>query len=333
MIRTLHALLLTLATAASAVAPGSAAPPRQLPGDRSDFVVATAHLAPDAWTRLGTYHFDANGTVTAHSYRWELKHRPRSPVRVPVGARPNGVDCAPGSVTRPGSRPCQVMTAAGFTGRAPELRRGTFEMRPGSVVRIVWTPQSTEEWSVQSLRGLVRLAFRNSGDATDGYAYGSKAGLSTRRAISSVHDSPRRLPLTGWSWDPRTGKRTAMKSSPFGQQNYRRCASPSWCMTQYQSGSTVCDCKGSKDTSIQYYLARVNNHDRRDTWWHWCTCLVAKHGQPCYSGNSHVKPLLQVLDDSGEFRGWVGVEASFSPYGTNAAALRDHMLGVLQFIE
>jgi hypothetical protein len=28
-----------------------------------------------------------------------------------------------------------------------------------------------------------------------------------------------------------------------------------------------------------------------------------------------VKPILQVIDDSGTFRGWVGVEASFWPNG------------------
>ncbi|MFI6408719.1 hypothetical protein [Streptomyces sp. NPDC050548] len=186
---------------------------------------------------------------------------------------------------------------------------------------------------MQSLAGLVRLTFRSSDDATDGYAYGSKAELSTRRAVSSVHDSPYVLPLGGWSWDQKAGKRMRMKSSPFGQQNYRHCRTPSWCMTQYQSTSGACKCADSPDTSIQYYLARVNNHDRRDTWWHWCTCLTAKHRQLCHSGNSHVKPLLQVLDDSGKFRGWVGVEASFSPYGTDAVALPDHMLGVLRFIE
>jgi hypothetical protein len=29
-------------------------------------------------------------------------------------------------------------------------------------------------------------------------------------------------------------------------------------------------------------------------------------------GGGHLKPLLQIIDDEGEFRGWVGVEASLS---------------------
>ncbi|MFI6408720.1 hypothetical protein [Streptomyces sp. NPDC050548] len=119
MIRTLYALLLALAMATAAITPGSAAPSLRLPGDRSNFVVATARLAPGAWTRLGTYHFDTDGTVTANTYHWKQKSRPKPLVRVPVGAKPSGVDCAPGSRTKRGSRPCQVMTAAGFTGKAP----------------------------------------------------------------------------------------------------------------------------------------------------------------------------------------------------------------------
>ena len=30
----------------------------------------------------------------------------------------------------------------------------------------------------------------------------------------------------------------------------------------------------------------------------------------CYTGNSHVRPMMQIIDDDGEWHGWVGVEAS-----------------------
>lgn len=328
MIRTLYALLFALCVAAAALTSSQAAPSVQLPGGRGNFVVAIGHLAPGTgnWTRLGTYHFAPNGTVTARMHRWEQTRRPQ-PARVPVGATPDA-DCAPGTRHRPGSRPCPVMTAAGFTSAAPETRRGTFEMLPGSVLRIVWTSRWTEEWSVEPQPGLARLTFRTSGDATHGYAYGSKAKLSTRRAMSTVHAYPQDLPLDGWGWAH--GKVTRMKKGDFGQHDYRACRNPSWCMTRYQPSSKACNCG---KTSIQYYLARVSAHDRRDTWWHWCTCLASAHGSLCHSGNSHVKPLLQVLDDDGDFRGWVGVEASFYPYDSEAAARPQHMLGVLRLIE
>ncbi|MFM9555616.1 MULTISPECIES: hypothetical protein [Streptomyces] len=331
MIRTLYALLFTLVVTAATLTPGQgAAPSVQLPGGRDDFVVAMGRLAPGTgnWTRLGTYHFDPSGTVTAQMYRWEQTRRPK-PARVPVGATPD-TRCAPGTRDKPGSRPCSVMTAAGFTGAAPEVRRGTFELRAGagSIVHIAWTSRWKEEWSVEPRRGLASLTFRNSGAATHGYAYGSNAELSTRRAMSSVHAYPQDLPLDGWSWAG--GDVTRMKKGNFGQSGYRACRNPSWCMTRYQPSSTACGCR---ETSIQYYLARVSAHDRRDTWWHWCTCLASAHGALCHGGNSHVKPLLQILDDDGEFRGWVGVEASFYPYDSEAAARPQHMLGVLRLIE
>jgi hypothetical protein len=48
------------------------------------------------------------------------------------------------------------------------------------------------------------------------------------------------------------------------------------------------------------------------SWWHWCTCLAMEHGQFCCSGNSHARPLMQIIDDEGAFHGRVGAEASFS---------------------
>jgi hypothetical protein len=328
MIRTLYALLSALVMAAAALTPSQAAPSVQLPGGRDNFVVAMGRLAPGTanWTLLGTYHFDPSGTVTARMYRWEQTRRPK-PARVPVGATPD-TRCAPGTRNKPGSRPCPVMTAARFTGAAHEVRQGTFELRPGSLLRIVWTSRWTEEWSVEPQDGLARLTFRNSGSATHGYAYGSKAKLSTRRAMSTVHTYAKSLPLDGWGWAG--GKVTRMKRGDFGQHHYKACRNPSWCMTRYQPSSTACNCR---ETSIQYYLARVSAHDRRDTWWHWCTCLASAHGALCHSGNSHVKPLLQILDDDGKFRGWVGVEASFYPDGPEPKARPQHMLGVLRFIE
>ena len=68
-------------------------------------------------------------------------------------------------------------------------------------------------------------------------------------------------------------------------------------------------------SSIQYFLTKISNNDRRDTLWHWCTCLAMERKTFCYSGNSHIKPLLQIIDDNGNFHGWVGAETSFYPGG------------------
>lgn len=77
---------------------------------------------------------------------------------------------------------------------------------------------------------------------------------------------------------------------------------------------------GSTDTSIQNHIVRVSNNDRRDTHWQWCSCLTKRADgtdEKCYTRNSHVKPMMQILDDDGQFRGWVGTEASFNPVTPN----------------
>jgi hypothetical protein len=91
-----------------------------------------------------------------------------------------------------------------------------------------------------------------------------------------------------------------------------------------------CAAAYASDSSIQYYIARINAGDRRDTLWHWCTCLAGP--RTCYDRNSHVKPLLQVLDDTGTFRGWVGAEASFN---VNAISdpRGDDMMGAFRAVD
>merc|ERR1712000_40059 len=68
------------------------------------------------------------------------------------------------------------------------------------------------------------------------------------------------------------------------------------------------------DTSANYYIQQLTSADRRDAWWHWCSCLSG--GSTCYKGNSHLKPMLQIIDNNGHWRGWVGAEATFYPGGS-----------------
>jgi len=39
--------------------------------------------------------------------------------------------------------------------------------------------------------------------------------------------------------------------------------------------------------------------------------------RPCYLNNMHARDLLQIIDDAGNFKGWVGVEASLYTLYTN----------------
>ncbi|WP_214325696.1 hypothetical protein [Nonomuraea sediminis] len=322
----LTAVLTALALLVTGVSSAGATPRQSsLPGGKANFVVSQGFLraaSTQNWVRLGTYQFKPDGTVSANNYLWWQRN--------PEGRQATGVvpdsSCATkagGSSTR--VRACDVLTAAGFTGAPDESRTGTFSVA-GDVVSIRWKIAQawTEKWRVQvSPDGkLARLQFAGGTLATNGYGYGSNAPLSTRRAMSSVRSFAGVLKQDLVSWAG--GHLVNSAGQAFKQSAFRNCATTTWCLTYLQPSSPgACQKSGgcpnfgggtkANVSSIQYYLVRISNNDRRDSLWHWCTCLAMESKTFCYSGNSHIKPLLQIIDDSGAFRGWVGAEASFYP--------------------
>ncbi|MET9951580.1 hypothetical protein ABZ135_08525 [Streptomyces sp. NPDC006339] len=323
------AFLVAVAATAATVLPAQATA-QELPGGKANYVVSLGHLkdaARNNWVRLGTYEFDAaTGTVAARMYLWEHAS-PKA--RVGTGTVPDA-SCAtrdPNDTTL--VRACEVKTAGGFTGSPTDLRTGVYELRTvtidGVATPIVWISWNfatawTEQWAIENGTDLARLKFLYNTKATTGYAYGSNAALTTRRAMTTVQAHPARITLQGTSWAHDVTKPIG---GTFGHTQFRTCETTTWCLTLLQpSSSTACQKTGCPHygggttpniTSIQYYLQKLANTDRRDTLWHWCTCLAMERNETCYTGNSHVKPMYQVIDDTGTFRGWVGVEASYWP--------------------
>jgi hypothetical protein len=353
MFRIARTLALAFCTAVAATA-ATVAPARaadELPGGKANYVVSLGHLKDgsthDNWVRLGTYAFDAaSGTVSAHMYVWsQAAPKPR----VGTGTVPDS-SCTttdPRSTSR--VLDCEVKTVEGFTTTPNETRTGVYTLQTDTVdgvstptVWISWNHSTawTEKWAIETGTGLSRLSFLHNTKATLGYGYGSNASLGTRRALSSVqaHDATMRLDGRSWSKDALT-----VSGGVFQNQAFTTCRTTTWCLTHLQPTSaracqkdSGCPNHGGGTTanisSIQYYIQKLSNTDRRDTLWHWCTCLAMERGEKCYTGNSHVKPMLQVIDDSGAFRGWVGVEASFWPNGgTNPRA--SDMLSVFRLTD
>ncbi|MEO3888748.1 hypothetical protein [Nonomuraea sp. B5E05] len=314
-------LAITLLPAPPATAAVSASP---LPGGKTTYVVSQGHLKAASrqnWVRLGSYRFAADGTVSAALYLWWQRH-PKARQRTGTVPDPSCTTKAGGAASRP--RACEVLTAGGFTGGPSEKRTGTYTVA-GDVLTIRWKIAQTwtEQWYVRrSPDGrLARLDLKRSTLATHGYAYGSNAALGTRRAMSSVKAFPGSLrqDLTSWA----SGTLVNSADQPFGHSAFRACTGTTSCLTYLQPSSRgACQKSGGCPkygggtrpdiSSIQYYLTMISKSDRRDTLWHWCTCLAMERREFCYTGNSHVKPLMQIIDDRGAFRGWVGAEASFS---------------------
>ncbi|MET9431387.1 hypothetical protein [Streptomyces sp. NPDC003036] len=344
-------LLALPASAVPAQAQAQAQAARQLPGGKVNFVVAVGHMTATSRAnrvRLGTYSFDAaSGTVAARIHRWDHTE-PRA--RVGTGTVPDD-SC---STTSPSTsatlvRTCEIQTAGGFAAEPTDLGSGRYQLqtetvdgRTASVLWILWdtTPLSTEKWAVETTSTLARLSFVYATDATTGYGYGSNAPLTTRQAMTAVRDHPAPLHLQGQTW---AHDQVTTAGGLFQHRSFQTCVRTTWCLTHLQPTSTrACQATGgcpnhgggtpANVTSIQYYLQSLSPQDRRDTLWHWCTCLALEQGRTCYTGNSHVKPILQIIDDAGTFRGWVGVEASFYPFAD--ADPRSHdMLGVFRLTD
>lgn len=307
-------VLLVLSLFTFLPAPATAA---ALPGGKAYFVVSRGSFKEGTanWTRLSDYTFTADGKVRANTYLWQQS---KPVARQGTGLTPDG-SCATKSLTpeKPLVRACEVLTAGGFTGAPNEANTGDYRI-DGDQLRITWNVRGwTEQWRIVTSPDtkLARLDFSSNALATIGYAYGSNTPLNVRRQMSSVQAHPGRLPQDSQGWEG--GAPHTSPDSELTPGDHLTCTTTSWCLTYLQAHATnACrsGCKStSTDRSIQYYIVRISVNDRRDTRWHWCSCLtdLGEKDEFCYARNSHVKPMLQILDDDGQFHGWVGVEASF----------------------
>jgi hypothetical protein len=329
-------------------APAAAA---ALPGGKANFVVAIGSLsstsARDNWVRLGDYQFSTDGLVRARTYLWWQ----RSPVaRQSTGTKPDA-SCSTTrlAVGQTLVRTCNVMTAGGFMANPAETRTGRFTVTDNRL-NITWDIGQawSEQWNITAHPDgkLARLDFAFNTLANYGYAYGSNAPLTARRAMESVkaYTGELKQDQVNWAHD----KTTPTEGGAFTLPAFRSCSTTTWCLT-YLAPNAVNACKNSGgcvgtggdsdigDRSLQNYIVQVSSGDRRDTHWHWCTCLTRnKNGtdrEACYSGNSHVKPMMQIIDDDSGFRGWVGVEASFYPFQDIQDPRESDMLSVFRITD
>ncbi|SDM81051.1 hypothetical protein [Allokutzneria albata] len=284
------AVVLAVLMSATTVLPAQAAPVM------SRFVVAIGGLntASSAnWVRLANYSLTASGTVSESHFHWSQKDRVK---RSYTGV--TGKNCV--------ARACQVQTANGFqAGSPPRKLSGKYTLN-GSVLRVTWDSAGWEEWTVsQPIAGkLTKLSFRASSfKATHGYGYGSDAKWDQRASMAKIAAADHNAfehQYHLWKTDAGKPYLDQGSGSPFWQRDWKTCASSR--------------CLGGKTPTTQYYLSTANAtaNDRRDTIWHWRTALADGRGEHCYTGNSHVKPLMQIIDSDGNFHGWVGVEASLN---------------------
>jgi hypothetical protein len=268
------------------------------PGGMHRFVVSIGEVKASVrtnWERLGTYTFDDTNGVTESHWHWSQRDRvPRSSTGV--------------SASGCGARNCVTMTGNGFqsTG-APDSLRGTYTVT-GSVLRVTWDGNTGwEEWTVsQPIAGkLAKLTYRgNSFGATNGFGYGSDAAWNAPASIPQIDNANwAGMIFNYYTWNTDSSGTPYIDHSDSGRfwnLNWTPC--------------TGGRCVGGTTTKNQYYISRPNivSTDRRDTFWYWRTANADSRGEYCYTGNSHVKPGLEIIDNDGVLHGWVGVEASLN---------------------
>ncbi|MFF4653400.1 hypothetical protein [Streptomyces sp. NPDC001380] len=334
----LAAALVLIASALAWARPAHAAP--ALPGGKANWVVSVGSLNPSArsgyrnWVRLGYYTFAADGTASASHWRWNQQDQPTRVAALTA-------DCG-GAVPT-----CSVRTLPGFAGNPTGSLKGTYTSTADGRLAVTWNRTGTgaatgpfhEYWTVQSglaSGGVARItspgfygaygagvtvpaagAFTDYG-ATFGVGYGSNASLGreSRATMAALLKDPRydAQPYKGAyvvakasSSDPATRTGIVAREGAGGSwttadpANPWRLCSSGLCAGWVQPGTSC----GGTDKARVRYLAEIGG-GRRTTEEYWCRSLA--QGKPCYVHNSHPRPMLQVVDDAGVFRGWVGVE-------------------------
>jgi len=309
--------------------PAHAAPPL----GKQNWVVSAAGFRTDAYRnyiRLGYIVFNTTSTAVEHNFwTWNQADYP-----LPIAS---GDVYYCGSWV-PGTNPrnnCAIKTAPGFTGNPNGRFTGTYSYNSAtSQVTITWT-QSTidgstvavnlvETWNVSTQRtGLARMVLAGDNySLTYGIAFGSNASLAitSKAPPSAIKATTATYLLEGQAVsNGNLGMYVRGANGGLTMSGWNLCDDGS-CMGTVQNnagcGVSSCCAPGPAYEECAARLAAVNRRfyylsnafgGRRNSYEYWCECLSY---DACYTRNSHVKPLLQVIDDFGIFQGWVGAEVS-----------------------
>lgn len=287
------------------------------PGGKTNFVVSVGGFAANTttnWLRISQYTFDpAQGTVTGQWWRWNQTSMRDIRVDTPVAA----AGCGPTQ--------CYTRTARRYLSPPSETSTGTYHLVDNALTIFWGTLQ--EKWTVTPVprtdgsvdTSLVQLVWAGAGagyTATAGYGFGSNASFSVSASMAQLMLPENKVNYPYAYTGIHAGALTS-GTSTLGLTNFDACQdgrclgatsrrAPGRGCTYYPPGDSA------TEATINYYFAQFAG-DRRNAYEHWFRCLGYRPntGQTCYKLNSHVKPLIQVIDDAGRFRGWVGAETAY----------------------
>ncbi|WP_406731238.1 hypothetical protein [Streptomyces sp. NBC_01794] len=296
------------------------------------------------WVRLGYYEFHESGTVKTNFWDWHQREQPeRKPA---MNADCDGVDVPVCDIrTVEGFENPSAGPWGGYEGTfvydpirsvvvvtwkkkadgtdLPQSRSESWQLETGlaggKVARIS-SPTYYENLRPEATVPTSTTwggAFSDYG-ATFGVGYGSNAELDAASRVSMDE----LLTDDVYSKEQYRGANVSAKAGIVGREGaggdwtfsgeggenpkdpWKRCSGAA-CMGFLQAGTT---CLGQVDDVERVrYIGEIGG-GRRNLEEIWCQGLAAS-SEDCYQYNSHPRPMLQVIDDSGKFQGWVGVEA------------------------
>jgi hypothetical protein len=313
-----------------------------LPAGKANWVVSVGYMDLASknnyrnWVRLGYYVFGANGSVTSSYWKWRQRDQPARVAAMTA-------DCG-GDVPT-----CAIRTVDGFTADPTGCLQGNFGYTDDGRLAVTWAkdttgtplaPPLTEYWNLDT--GLARgnaaritsptyygpygnhveipaTGAFSTYTANFGIGYGSNTTLepTSRATMTQLITDPRynTQPYQGTfivakasSTNPNTRTGIIGREKSGGTWHFGAATNP-WklcknnpCMGWLQPNTT---CTGTGKNRVRYIAELPGG--RRNTEEYWCQYLA--QGQTCYQHNSHPRPILQIIDDTGTFQGWVGVEA------------------------
>ncbi|MFF3458945.1 hypothetical protein ACFYXH_32435 [Streptomyces sp. NPDC002730] len=333
-------LISLLATAGQARAAAVA-----LPGGKANWVVSVGRMdLPTAnnyrnWVRLGYYTFKTDGTVVTSYWNWNQRDQPMRVNTVTADCGQPVPTCAVKTVDGFQSEPKGGLqgtyaytaderlavtwskdAAGGAVDAMTEYWKLETGVGPGGLARIT-SPTFYGAIPSNNVEIPAPDAF-STYSANFGVGYGSNASLGreSRASMTALlkdgryNNRPYKGSFVvakaglvgregaGGDWSFKSG--SPKEESPDHNNPWRGCAN-GLCIGWNQH-NTGCHSDTDPDKDRIRYIAEIGG-GRRNTEWYWCQLLA--QGKDCYQYNSHPRPMLQIVDDSGTFQGWVGVEA------------------------
>jgi hypothetical protein len=296
--------------------PGAARQEVALPGGKQHFSVTFGNMdaSGETWVRLGNWTLDSTtGSIGATFWQWNSNAQKGKHLL-------NAHTCTQEGI----SKSCNTYTPFGWMRPAGGSFNwsGTFSYDAAAQrMTINWSNGQRETWSVSTpVTGLAHVQLVSSSyGITHGRGYGSNAAWATFKKVPEIERKKY------------SGARVTVRMNASGDISVTPTAAGGWHpdeldLTRYTSsandntlharlpaspGTCTGGCTTSR-TDIIYHLASPNEN-RQMVYNHFCACLPTDAEFPCYDRNLHPYAMQQIIDDSGNLRGFVGIEQQDEP--------------------